>query len=155
MEKSYFLLGVSEDHKLVRYFRILLGVACIGMAAYWFWFNLGASDFTLWVTVTFLLGFGFYQVWAGSGRARRYIEISNREVILRKSSLLPPMKILPADIGKIEFFPLSIVFYPVEGKKFLLRLGTVHYETNEKIIDELIRFAEESDIRYEVMEEEI
>jgi hypothetical protein len=157
MEKSYFLLGVSEDHRMVRYFRVLLGIACIGMAGYWFWFNLMAvkSDFTLWITVMFLLGFGLYQIWAGSGKARRFIQISNSALVLKKSSLLPPVKIEAEDLEKIEFFPLSIVFFFVKGQKLLLRLGTVHYETNEKIIDELIRFAEESDISYEVKEEEI
>jgi hypothetical protein len=157
MEKRYFLLGVSEDHRMVRYFRILLGIACIGMAGYWTWFTIMAEDGinTLWITVIFLLGFGLYQIWSGSGKAKRYIEISNSVLVLKKSSLLPPVSIVPGDVEKIEFFPLSIVFFFVKGKKLLLRLGTVHYETNEKIIDELIRFADESDIRYEVKEEEI
>jgi hypothetical protein len=157
MGKSYFLLGVSEDHRMVRYFRILLGIACISMAGYWFWFNLVTekSDFTLWITIVFLLGFGFYQIWSGSGRAKRFIEISNGTLVLKKSSLLPPLKIEAGELEKIEFFPLSIVFFFEKRKKLLLRLGTVHYETNEKIIDELIRFADQSEIRYEVKEEEI
>ena len=157
METGNFPLGNAEDNRFVKGFRISFGIACIAMAAYWLNFNLRSlkTDWSLWVTIFFLLGFGSYQIWAGLGRAIRYIVVNTEMILLKKSSLRPPVQLLPADISKIDIFPLNIYFIMKSGKKLLLRFGTIHYETNEKIIDELIRFADSNNIPYEYNEETI
>ena len=157
METGNFPLGNAEDRWFVRGFRIIFGIACIVMAAYWLNFNLRSlkTDWSLWVTIFFLLGFGFYQIWAGLGRAVRYIVVNPEMILMKKYSLRPPVKILPADISKIDIFPLNIYFIMKSGKKLLLRFGTIHYETNEKIVDEIIRFADSNSIPYELNEETI
>ena len=157
MEEGNFPLGNTEDNRFVKGFRIIFGIACIAMAAYWVNFSLKSlkTDRSLWVTIFFLLGFGFYQIWAGLGRATRYIVINPEMILLKKSSLRPPVQILPAHISKIDIFPLNIYFIMKSGKKLLLRFGTIHYETNEKIVDEIIRFADSNNIPYELNEETI
>jgi hypothetical protein len=157
MEMIQFTLGNSEDSRLVKIFRIIFGIACIGIAIFWLNFNFEAlkSDWTLWLTILFLTGFGLYQIWSGLGRATRYISISSEKIILKKNAILSPKRLLPGEIEKIDIFPLSIVFYDKNRKKSILRLGTINVETNEKIVDELIGFAEKNSIPYEIKEEEI
>lgn len=157
MEKRYFPLGDTDERKLVRILRASFGIACIAVAAWWVNFSISSRkfDWSLWVTVLFLLGFGLYQVWAGAGKTARFIEFGAEKIRLKKSSLFPPVEWNHSDIIKIELFPLSILFFMRTGEKKLLRLGTVNYETNERIVDELIRFAGDHSIAHEVKEETI
>lgn len=157
MEEKYFPLGNTDDNKLVKAVRIIFGVVCIVLAAFWLIRNSASvkNDGTLWITIIFLTSFGLYQIWAGTGHATRFISIGRAQINLKKNSLQSPLRMLPAEMEKIEFFPLSIIFYFKSGKKNLLRFGTVNYETNEKIVDELISFAEANSIPFEIKEEEL
>jgi len=157
MERNYFPLGNIDDNKTVKILRIIFGVACTGMAIWWINFNLKSAktDWTLWVTIIFLIGFGLYQIWAGLGKASRYIIVDQHNITVKKDSLFSPVNITSDGTIKIDIYPLSIVFLDKTNRKYLLRFGAVNYETNEKIIDEIIRFAEENNIQYEVKEEEI
>lgn len=157
MEKNYFPLGDTDERKAVRILRATFGIACIAVAGWWVDYTLGSGkfDWSLWVTVLFLVGFGLYQLLAAAGKTTRFIEFEKEAIRLKKNSLLPPDQLSSSDISRIELFPLSIVFFLKNGKKNLLRLGTVNYETNEKIVDELVRFAEDNNIAYEVKEETI
>ena len=157
MEKNYFPLGDAEDNKVVKLLRIIFGISCITVAAWWVYYsiNAGGGKITLWVTIGFMLAFGFYQIRSGLGRAERYITIASKDITIRKNSLLAPATITSDETESIEIYPLSIIFYRRNKKKLLLRLGTVHYETNEKIIDELVKFAEANNILYRVIEEKI
>ncbi len=157
MEKNYYPLGNAEDNRFIRILRIIFGTACFVMAIWWFNFNIHSqkTDWSLWITISFLSGFGFYQIWAGLGRAMRFIIIRKESITVKKNAILSPVMIHAAETSRIEIYPLSVYFLEKTGKKFLLRFGTVNYETNEKIIDEIVRFAEENNIPYEVKEEEI
>lgn len=155
MELKYFQLGNTDDNRLVKIFRIFFGIVCIGIAFFWLYFNYISlkTDWKLWITIIFLFVFGLYQIWSGSGRATRFIIISSGNIRLKKDAILPAIQIMPAEIEKIEFFPLSVVFFLRTQKKILLRFGTVNFETNEKIVDELMSFAETNEISFEVKEE--
>lgn len=155
MELNYFPLGNTEDNKLVKIFRIFFGIVCIGIAFFWLYFNYTSlkTNWTLWITIIFLLVFGLYQIWSGSGRATRFIIISSGNIRLKKDAIRPAFQIMPAEIERIEFFPLSVVFFLRSEKKILLRFGTINYETNEKIVDELMVFAEANEIPFEIKEE--
>jgi len=59
------------------------------------------------------------------------------------------------ETDKIQLYPLKIIFLLKSGKKVLLRLGTMYYETNETIKDEIAKYAEENKITTEVFQEEI
>jgi hypothetical protein len=157
MKNKYFLLGTVESNRAVNLIKILFGLVCLVVATFWLIFNVRSikTDGTLWITIIFLSVFGLYQIWSGLGRAIRYIEIGQDKIRLRKNPVFPAKEMLARDIKKIEIFPLSIVFFLSSQKRILLRFGTVYYETNEKITDEIVGFADSNKIPYEIIEEEL
>lgn len=157
MEKKYFSLGPNENNRLVKLFRIVFGVICIAVALFWLSFNIKSlkADGTLWITIIFLLGFGFYQIWSGLGWATRFIEVGSDSIRLKKNPILPPVEMNEKEIEKIEMFPLNLVFFLKTKKRILLRFGTTYYETNEKVKDEILGFAESNNIPIEIIEEKI
>ncbi len=157
MEKKYFTLGAVENNRTVKILQVCFGIVCIAVAIFWLFFNPNSlkSDKTPWITVIFLTGFGIYMIWSGAGQATRFIEISGESIALKKNVILPPVKLMTGDIEKIDFFPLSVIFHFRSKKRTLLRFGTLYYETNEKIVDELISFAELNNIPFEIIEEKI
>lgn len=157
MGKKYFPLSSVENNSVVKIIQIVFGLACLVVAIYWLIFNVRSlkADRTLWITIIFLSGFGFYQVWAGLGKATRFIEISSDKIRLKKTILLPPIELAVEDIQKIEIFPFNLVFLLKLNKRFLLRFSTTYIETNEKVKDEILRFAELNSINIEFVEEKI
>jgi hypothetical protein len=113
------------------------------------------TDWTLWITILFLLGFGLYQILSGLGFATRFIEIGSTEIRLKKNSILAPERIVSKDIDRVEIFPLNVIFYLKSRKRILLRFGTTYQEVNEKILDEIISFAESNNIPLEFIEEKL
>ncbi len=157
MEKKYFPLGTAESSRIIKVIRIFFGLVCIAVAVFWVHFNLTAlkTDVTLWITILFLLGFGLFQIWSGLGKATRFIEFDNNSIRLKKNAIMPPVEMVSSDIERIEIFPLNVIIYFKSQKKTLLRFGTTYHEQNEKILDELIAFAETNNIQFEVIEEKL
>lgn len=157
MENKYFSLGSTDNNLFVKIIRIIFGLLCILVAGYWFGYNIKLlkADWTLWITVLFLLGFGFYQVWSGLGKATRFIEFGKDFILLRKNPIFPAVKMAANDIEKIELFPLNIVFFLKSKKRILLRFGTTYQDINELIKDELFSFTGSNNIQIEVVEEKI
>ena len=157
METKYFSLGPSESSSILKIIRILFGGICIAIAIFWMIFNLRSvkSDHTLWVTVLFLSGFGFYQVWAGLGRTYRFIQIFSDKVIIKKNSLLPLKEMAAPEIKKIEVFPFNLVIYFNKGGKTILRFGTTFTDNIEPIKSGLEDFASLNNIDYEIITEEL
>jgi hypothetical protein len=157
METKYFSLGQAETGTALKIIRILFGLVCVAIAIFWMIFNIRAvkADRTLWITVMFLSGFGFYQVWAGLGRASRFIQIGSDKIILKKNSLLPVKEMSPSEIRKIEVFPLNLIFYSNNGGKTVLRFGTTFTDNIEPIKDKIEEFASKNNIDLEIVEEEI
>lgn len=157
MEKKYFTLGASDNSKLVKIIQIVFGIVCLAVAIFWLVFNIRSlkADGTLWITIIFLSGFGFYQIWVGIGKATRFIEISTEKIRLKKTILLPAVEISSTDIQNIELFPFTLFIFLKTKKKILLRFGTTYHETNEKIKDEILDFAEQNSIGVEIKEEKI
>jgi flagellar basal body-associated protein FliL len=157
MGKKYFALGSADNNKLVKWIQILFGIVCFAVAIFWLVFNIRSlkADGTLWITIIFLSGFGFYQVWAGIGMATRFIEISSEKIRLKKTILLPAVEISASEVQKIELFPFTLFLSLKTNKRILLRFGTTYHETNEKIKDEIMDFAELNSIGVEIKEEKI
>lgn len=157
MGKKYFSLGSVENNRLIKIIQIIFGIVCFTVAIFWLIFNIRSlkADGTLWITIIFLSGFGFYQVWAGLGQATRFIEISSDKIRLKKNIMLPAVEILPGEIQKIEVYPFNLIFYLKTKKRIFLRFGTTYHETNEKIKDEILSFAELNSIKTEIMEEKL
>lgn len=157
MEIKHFSFGTSENNRFVKIIRIVFGVVCIAVAIYWFSFNIKSlkADGTLWITIIFLTGFGFYQIWSGLGRATRFIEIAPDYIRLKKNPILPPVEMSSGEIEKIELFPLNLIFFLKSKKRILLRFGTTYHETNEMVKEEILNFAETNNIPLEIIEEKI
>jgi hypothetical protein len=157
MEDKYYSLGTTENNRFVKMIRIGFGIICIAVGIYWLIFNIRSlkADITLWITIIFLFGFGFYQVWSGLGRADRYIEICRNFIRLKKNPVLPAIVMCAGEIEKIEYFPLNVIFFLKTKKRILLRFGTIYYETNEKVKDEILSFAESNNIPLEIVQEEL
>jgi hypothetical protein len=157
MEKKYFALSSSDNNKIVKIIQVVFGFVCLAVAGFWLFFNVRAmkSDKTLWITIVFLSGFGFYQIWTGLGKAIRFIEISMEKISIKKTILLPPVILLPENIEKIEIYPLNLIFFLHSKKKMFLRFGTTYQDLNEQIKDEIILFAETNSINAEFVEEKL
>ena len=157
MENKYYSLGTSENNGPVRIIRIIFGIVCIAVAVFWLVFNIKSvkADGTLWITVIFLLGFGAYQVWAGLGRATSFIEFGQSYLRLKKHAMLAPSLMNVTEIERIEIFPFNLILFLKSGKRIMLRFGTTYYETNEKVKDEMLRFAESNNIPVEIVVEKL
>lgn len=157
MENKYFSLSPVDNNKLVKFIQVAFGVVCISIAVFWLIFNLRSlkSDSTLWITIMFLSGFGFYMIWSGIGKAARFVELTTGSIRIKKTILLPVIEMAATDIKKIELFPFKLIFLLKSDKKNTLRLSSTYYETNESIKDAVLFFAEENTIDLEEVEEEI
>jgi len=157
METKHYTLGNNENNRLIKIIRILFGSTCIGIAGFWLIFNMKSitGPGSGWVTVLFLSFFGFYQIWAGMGKAERYIAVSDDTINLKKFIFLPAKAMKAADTQKIEFYPLKVTFILKTGKVIIIRFGTTYYESNEKVIDELSAYVSRNNIASQIIEENI
>ncbi|MCX6335158.1 MAG: hypothetical protein NT092_12810 [Bacteroidia bacterium] len=157
MEKKHFPLEARENSKFTRIFQIIFGILCIGIALYWaiFQYSLLNADSTLWITIVFLVSFGAYQIAAGFGKIKKFIEIEGDRIILKQNSFLPKIDIKPSDLEKIEIFPLSICFLMGKKKKMILRFGLSYTEIINPVKDAVTDFATLNGIATEEMKEEI
>lgn len=142
---------------MVKIIQIIFGTLCIGVAVSWLIFNIRSlkADSTLWITIIFLAGFGFYMIWSGLGRATRFIVIGPEKIQLKKTIMLPPVEIIAGEIQKIELFPFNIIFFLKSEKRIMLRFNSTLYETNELIKDEILKYAGTNSINAEIKEEKL
>ena len=157
MTTNYFQLSNSDKSRFVNVLKIFFGVVCIAIGVYWAIYEaiISKTSGTAWITILFLSGFGFYEIWSGLGKAERYIEIGKTFVRLKKSIFLSARYIEVSEIGKIEIFPLKICFHLKERAKIILRFGTTYVEVNEKIVDALVKFSKQNVIDLDLQPEEI
>jgi hypothetical protein len=156
-KESRISLGTSENNRIINIIRIIFGIVCVAVAVFWLIFNIQLlkSDIMLWITIIFLSGFGFYQIWSGMGRAIVFIEISADYILLKKNPVLPSVEMRASDIEKIELFPMNVIFFFKSKKRNLLRFGSTYHETNEKVSEKIIDFAESNKIPLEIIQEKI
>jgi hypothetical protein len=157
METKYFSLGQAENSKMVKILQIVFGILCIGLAVFWLIFNLRSINVagTSWVTVIFVGGFGFYEIYSGLGYSKRFIEIGTDKIIIKKDIMLPAINISAGELEKVELYPFNLILFLKTRKKVVLRLGASYQETNEKIKDEILTFGELNSVNVEFVEEKI
>ena len=157
MEIKHFSLSTSETNSLVKIITVIFGVVCIAVAIFWLNFNIQSlnTDGTLYITIVFLTGFGFYQIWSGLGRTARYVDMGSDTIRIKKNPILPSVLINVNEIEKIELFPLNVIFFLKSQRRFTLRFGTTYLETSNIIKDEILNFAESNYIHLEIMEEKL
>ena len=157
METKYFSLGSVENSSAIKIIRSIFGLACIAISIFWLKFNISSAkaDNSLWITVSFLSGFGLYQIMAGLGRTSRFIQIGPDKIILKKNAVLPAKEMVSSSIKKIEVFPLNLIFYIHNGRKIVLRFGTDYIDIIEPIKNEIEEFATTNSIDIEILAEDI
>jgi hypothetical protein len=157
METKHFNLSSVENNRLIKIIQVFFGFVCFAVAIFWLIFSLRSTrtERSLWITIIFLAGFGFYQVWSGMGKAARFIETGSEKIIIKKTIFLPPSQLSANEIQKIEVYPFNLIFFLKNNKKLTLRLSTTYVETNEKIKDEVLTFGEENSVNIEFIDEKI
>jgi hypothetical protein len=124
---------------------------------FWLIFNLRSINAAgkSWVTLIFIGGFGLYQIYAGFGFSKRFIEIGPDKICIKKDIMLPAINISAGEMEKVELFPFNIILFLKTRKRVMLRLGASYQETNEKIKDEILTFGELNSINVEFVEEKL
>jgi hypothetical protein len=157
MEKKYFPLEPKENSRLTMIFQVIFGILCIAVALYWAIFQFASlkADSTMWITIVFLVGFGAYQVAAGFGKIKKFIEIGSDRITLKRNSFLPKTDIKSTSLEKIEIYPLSICFCLNGKKKMILRFGLSYTDIINPVKDAIAEFAGLNGISVEEKKEEL
>jgi hypothetical protein len=152
MEKKRFSLDLREPVKWTEILQLIFGICCFVITIITL-ISLSRSaeaERSSLTGIVFLFVFGIYQVWAGLGYARKFIEFAGTEIILKLNSVGGVKHYISSDIKKIELYPLNTVLHLNSGSKINLRFGINTPERNEKIADEIIAFAEANNISFEL-----
>ena len=148
MDKKEFSLDTNINNKFLRFSGIVFGTVCIVLAISWLVINLNKGLFSKESVypIIFIILFGVYQLFYGLGKTQKYINIGNNTIQCKQHSILPLKIFYPADLKKIEIFPLSIYFYRKNSKKFIFRFGTINREIIEPIKSAIAEFSESNNI---------
>lgn len=157
MEEKKIPLEHTDSSHITRVFQIVLGILCIAISGYWTIYKLKSlqSDSTLWITIIFLVLFGIYQILSGTGKTKKFIETGPDKIRIKQHSVLPSVILIPADIDKIEIYPLSIIFTLKKGGKIKLRFGLTYTDIIQPVKDELILFAQFNNLVFAEINEEM
>ena len=156
-EKEKFMLEPVNENRFIRILQVAFGIVCLIVALIWIVLNFSAvtPTTTVWITIIFLSGFGYYQVVSGLGRAVRFIEFGKSGILLKQYSILPARKIPTSEIEKIEIFPLSIIFVLQSGKKAVLRFGTSNTDLIPPVKEGASKFADGNSLKLSYRKEDI
>jgi hypothetical protein len=157
MESNYYSLEVNKSNRITRVFQLAFGVICAIIAVVWAILNINMlkSNGALWITIILLLGFAYFQIISGLGKAEKFIEISQDSIKLKKNSLFGAQEMNATDIEKIEAFPLNLVFFLRSGKKVLLRFGTTYTDIIDPVRKSIQTFCTGNNIPLEFKTEEL
>ena len=157
MKSNYYSLELNKSNIITRIFQLVFGIICAVIAIIWAILNINMlkSNGSLWITIVLLLGFAYYQINSGLGRAEKFIEFSQSSLKLKNNSLFPVRVLNAPDIQKIEAFPLNLVFFLTSGKKVFLRFGTTYTDIIEPVRKSLLTFCSGNNIPLEFKSEEL
>jgi hypothetical protein len=157
MKTRYFSLDSGETHKIVRWIQLFFGILCLATSIAWLILYPGSmkSGLSFWVSFIFLAGFGLFQINAGLGRGRKFIEIGNKKIILKKNSVLPSREIRIEEIENIRIYPLNIVFMLRNKKSIMLRLGTTYTDIISPVKESIIELSTGLNIPVEILKEDL
>lgn len=151
MEKINIPLDPKDNPLFIKAIQVVFGLICLGTALFWLIFNLKAdnTDSSLWITIVLLACFGIFLILSGLGKTKRYIEINNNKIFLKKNAIMPVAKMNNTDIRKIESLPLNIIFRLTNGRKKILRFGINYPEVIPFVKDKLKEFSEINSIQFD------
>ncbi len=141
MADRHFSIELNENTRVGSILRILLGVACLVVTA-WFVFSVrgtAASMGTAWIAIGFLLLFGLWLISSGLGLTKRYITVGHDRIVLRQDFFRPPVVFNSSSLTAVEFKPVVIDFY-TDNKKVRLRLGTFYPDRSVSIMEAVEEF---------------
>ncbi|MCA1742271.1 MAG: hypothetical protein LC630_07375 [Bacteroidales bacterium] len=141
MADKHFSIELNENTRVGRSLRIILGVACLIVTA-WFIFSVqgtAASVGTAWIAMGFLLLFGLWLIGSGLGLTERYITIGHDRIVLRQDFYRPPVVFTSSSLTAVEFKPVVIDFY-TDNKNVRLRLGTYYPGRTAAIMEAVEEF---------------
>lgn len=141
MADKHFSIELNENSRVGRSLRILLGIACLVVTA-WFIFNVkgtAASVGTAWIAMGFLFLFGLWLIGSGLGLTERYITIGHDRIVLRQDFYRQPVVFTSSSLTAVEFKPVVIDFY-TENKNVRLRLGTYYPDRTAAIMEAVEEF---------------
>ncbi|MFZ0282491.1 MAG: hypothetical protein WAL29_12635 [Bacteroidales bacterium] len=157
MDKSYYSLEVNKSNRVTRIFQLVFGIVCAAVAVIWMFLNLNTLKVngTLWITIIFLLGFAYFQVNSGLGRAEKFIEFGPNSIRMKRNSIFPPSEIEASEIIKIVIHPVNLVFFLRNGKNVILRFGTTYTDIIEPVKKEIESFCSVHNLSFEFREDEL
>jgi hypothetical protein len=150
-QMKYISLDERPEKKVVKFFMVVFGVLCIFTAGWWTLFLVKnpENEKVFWLATLFLFAFGIYQVYAGFGKAARYI-ITDRDLLtIKQNSFLGPVKFKANDINRVIIERGQITLSTRDEKLFHLKLGIKYPDLGESIKSEIVSFAEEYNIGIE------
>lgn len=156
MERAYYSLEVNKSNRITRIFQVGFGIICAIVALVWVFIDLDTLDKNgaFWITIVFLLGFAYYQIISGLGRAEKFISFEKPFIKMKTNSVLPSRTIDAAKITKIEIFPVNIIFILKTGKTVIFRFGTTFTDIIEPVKQKVENFAKENQIEIEFRKED-
>jgi len=157
MNGNYFSLEVSKSNRLTRIFQLVLGILCIIIAFGWLITNYSSfeANRSLWLTIIFILGFGYFQINSGVGKGDKFIEIGEDSIRMKRNSVLPVRELQAKEISKTEIYPLSVVFFMKSGKKEKVRFGTTYPDIINPVRQSIRDFCSRNNIESEIRKEEL
>lgn len=157
MEKIHIPLGTENNNKVVRILQLLFGIVCLIVAISWIVLNITTfkSSTSIWATILFLIGFSYFQIISGLGKATRFVEFDESGLTLKKVAVLSPRHIDVADIRNIDVYPLSILIFLKSGRKIMFRLGATYTDIVESVRKGTEEFAEEYNIPLDYKREDV
>lgn len=157
MNENYFSLEVSKSNRITRIFQLVLGILCIVIACGWLITNFSSfnSINSLWLTIIFLFGFGYFQINSGIGKGDKFIEIKSDKLRMKTNSVLPVRELHASQIAKTEIYPLSVVFIMKSGKKQKIRFGTTYPDMIDPVRQCIEDFCTKNNIESEIRQEEL
>jgi hypothetical protein len=156
MGRKYYSLEINKSNRITRIFQFGFGIICAIVALVWMFIDLDTleKNGAFWITIVFLLGFAYYQIISGLGRAEKFISFEKSVIIMKTNSVLPSRTIVSTEIAKIEIFPVNIIFVLKTGKTVIFRFGTTFTDIIEPVKQEVENFGKENQIEIEIRKEE-
>ena len=148
---KYISLDERPEKKLVKFFMVIFGILCIFTSGWWALFLVKNPDNekAFWLATAFLLVFGVYQVYAGLGKAARYILVDEGVLTVKQNAFSTPVKMISDDIEKIIIDRGQMQFFISGDKTFKLKLGLRYPDLGESIKEEVVNFAGQYNIEIE------
>lgn len=143
MNKHYISLDEKPEKGIVLTLMVVFGILCWITALWWAYYLIKNPDQqgSFWAATIFLFLFGAYQVYAGLGNARRFLETDGSLITIRQNSFLPRKQFEAALVDHITIRSMDVIFAYNKTRKHKLKLGIRYPDLGEEIKKVIIDYA--------------